>query len=110
VRNRDSWINATQIFRASNLQRPPFSWQRQNFTVELLLERHVQPDSKDTDSRTPLSYVAEDGHEAMMKLLLEKGPDLESKDHDGRTPLFYAVWNGHEAVVKLLLEKGAKKP
>ena len=57
--------------------------------------------------QTPLSWAAENGHEAVVKLLLEKGADVECKSNDGRTPLWWAAEKGHEAVVKLLLEKGA---
>ena len=66
-------------------------------------------ESKDRFYRTPLSWAAEIGHEAMVKLLLEKGAELETKDDIcGQTPLLWATRNGNEAVVKLLLEKGAE--
>ena len=43
--------------------------------------------------RTPLSYAAGSGHEAVVKLLVEKGAEPDSKDDNGRTPLWYAaVW------------------
>ena len=42
--------------------------------VWLLLEREgVDADSKDSNGRTPLSWAAENGREAVVKLLLEKG-------------------------------------
>ena len=66
-------------------------------------------DIKDSYSRTPLSWAAENGHEAVVELLLENGAELETRDtRYGQTPLSWAVEKGHEAVVKLLLENGAE--
>ncbi|KAF2192361.1 ankyrin, partial [Zopfia rhizophila CBS 207.26] len=63
----------------------------------------VDVDSKDEAGRTPLSWAAENGREAVVKLLLETGKvDVDSKDNYGRTPLSWAAERGHEAVVKLL--------
>ena len=77
--------------------------------MKLLLEKGAMLETKDEKyGQTPLSYAAENGHEAVVKLLLEKGAELETKDKYGQTPLSYAAESGHEAVVKLLLEKGAE--
>jgi Ankyrin repeats (3 copies)/Ankyrin repeat len=74
-----------------------------------LIIRGQSPDLEDSYGRTPLSYAAEKGHEAVVELLVEKGAELEAKDKDyGRTPLSWAAEKGHEAVVKLLLDKGAE--
>ncbi|KAH8688669.1 hypothetical protein GQ44DRAFT_802460, partial [Phaeosphaeriaceae sp. PMI808] len=68
----------------------------------------VDVDAKDNKyGRTPLSWAAEKGHEAIVKLLLDTGKvDVDAKDSFGQTPLFRAAENGHGAVVKLLLDTG----
>jgi ankyrin repeat protein len=75
--------------------------------VKLLLDKEgVDPDSKDSSGKTPLSWAAEKGHEAVVKMLLDKeGVDPDSKDIYGQTPLSWAAGRRHEAVVKLLLDK-----
>jgi len=63
-------------------------------------------DSKDNNGRTPLSWAAEGGYEAVVKLLAERDDvDADLKDNDGWTPLSWAAARGHEAVVKLLAER-----
>ncbi|KAF3925690.1 Ankyrin-1 [Arthrobotrys entomopaga] len=71
------------------------------------LNNSVDPDTKDKDGLTPLSYAARKGFKSVVELLLEKGANRESKDHLGRTPLLFAAEKGYEEIVKLLLAKGA---
>ena len=63
---------------------------------------------KSQHGRTPLSWAAGAGHEAVVKLLLAKdGIDPDLKDiQSSRTPLSWAAGGGHEAVVQLLLAIG----
>ena len=69
----------------------------------LVVTAGVDADSKDKDGRTPLSWAAAGGHEAVVKLLVATaGVDADSKDESGQTPLSHAAYGGREAVVKLL--------
>jgi ankyrin repeat protein len=71
-------------------------------------DKGASPDPKDSNSRTPLSWAATNGHMGVVKLLLRQDIVLDSKDSRyGRTPLSWAVKHGHQAVVKLLIENGA---
>lgn len=62
----------------------------------------------DLFGRTPLLWVAENGHKVIVKLLLETGiANVEARDNTFyQTPLSWATGKGHEAIVKLLLETG----
>ncbi|OWT43404.1 ankyrin repeat-containing protein [Pochonia chlamydosporia 170] len=73
----------------------------------LLTRSDVEVDSKDENDRTLLSWLAGNGHKAIVLQLLGRGAAIEAKDKDGGTALWWAARNGHEAIVKLLLEKGA---
>ena len=82
------------------------------FGIHIILSELVKLDDVMADSKddmygqTPLSWAAENGHEAVVKLLVERDDvKADSKDNCGQTPLSWAARNGHEAVVKLLVER-----
>ena len=62
---------------------------------------------KDDTGRTPLSWAAGSGQEAVMQLLIKRGDiGVHTKDKSGKTPFIWAAENGHEAVVQPLIERG----
>jgi ankyrin repeat protein len=71
----------------------------------ILASPAVRTNLRDEDGRTPLSWAATYGYEAVVKSMLEIGSvEVDLEDNQGRTPLSRAVERGHEAVIKLLLE------
>ncbi|MCJ1313277.1 hypothetical protein MMC25_006954, partial [Agyrium rufum] len=70
------------------------------------LDLGIESDKQDAYGRSPLSWAAERGHEAVVKLLVERDDvEADSKDGSGQSPLSWAALIGHEAVVKLLVER-----
>ncbi|RDW57292.1 hypothetical protein BP5796_12742 [Coleophoma crateriformis] len=80
--------------------------------AQLLLDTgQTDPNVRDHNGRTPLSWAVARGNEAIVKLLLETGQtDPDIRDTDGRTPLSWAAERGNEAIVKILLETGQVDP
>ncbi|OBT65148.1 hypothetical protein VE03_04699 [Pseudogymnoascus sp. 23342-1-I1] len=79
-------------------------------------------DVQDREDRSPLSWAAKNGHEAIIRLLLATGKvEPDSRDKAGRSPLCWTIkgsntlpicgapWkcgHNHKAVAKLLLSTG----
>ncbi|GAP83722.2 hypothetical protein SAMD00023353_0501150 [Rosellinia necatrix] len=59
------------------------------------------------ESKSPLHFAAQCGHNDIVQLLLDEGLSYDSKDNDGRTPLSYACQAGHLLASRLLLEQKA---
>ncbi|KAI2621638.1 hypothetical protein GGR54DRAFT_73026 [Hypoxylon sp. NC1633] len=57
------------------------------------------------ESKSPLLFAAENGHNEVIQLLLDEGLPRDSKDSEGRTMLSYACQHGHVQTVKLLLAR-----
>lgn len=70
---------------------------------------NTDPNSRDGNGRTPISYAVQNGHVAVVQLLLEHGADANlNYEFGSASPLLIAAFSGHLAIVKLLLDKGAK--
>ncbi|KAI9761895.1 MAG: hypothetical protein M1840_001548 [Geoglossum simile] len=102
-----SWAaeNGCQVVVGLLLEKTVNADYEDNNVVGLLLEKTVNADSEDNNGRTPLSWAAENGRDAVVKLLLEKAVNVDSEDGNDWTPLSWAARYGYEEVVKLLLEK-----
>jgi len=74
----------------------------------LLVAHHtVDPNSRNTIGRTPLSFAAMYGHDAIViTLLTNECVDPDLKDYYGSTPLSIAARNCRTEVVKMLLATG----
>jgi cytohesin len=94
--------------------------------VQDLLNKGVNPNTKDSEGRTPLSEACFYGHIDIVKALVVKGGNVWAKKSDGETPftmaaghpevmqflkqnqeLIEAAHNGDNKTVQALLDKGA---
>ena len=71
----------------------------------------IDPNPKDLLGRTPPSYAARKGKEAIVRLLLERDDtDPNAGDCDNRTPLWEAASAGHDVIVQVLLARSDVDP
>jgi len=68
--------------------------------VKELLDRGVDPNSKDPEGRTPLTEAAFYGHTEIAKLLLNHGADVFAKKVHGETA--YDLAAGHQAIAQMI--------
>lgn len=77
-------------------------------TVEAMLAKGVDVNTKFRYGATALSYACDHTHADVVKVLLAHGADVNVKDtFYGATPLSWAVQRGSTDITKMLLEKGA---
>lgn len=75
--------------------------------VELLLDRGVDPELEDNQSRTPLDYASRGDAFGAAELLLDRGANTRGSNRAGVTPLHSATAADGVATARLLLERGA---
>lgn len=75
--------------------------------VQILLERDVDINERDSSGRTALQLAATYGHAAVVRLLLQSGAQVNATDSLGRTALHWATLQKQEPVLRVFLEAGA---
>ncbi|KAJ5166811.1 uncharacterized protein N7482_005592 [Penicillium canariense] len=75
--------------------------------VRVLLDRGLDPNSRDRTGRTPLVSAALQSCYGVVKLLVERKVDLEMKDHQGLTALSTCAFFGLIIPLEILLDCGA---
>lgn len=68
--------------------------------VKVLLEKGVNPNTKDSDGRTPLTEAAYRGSTEIVRMLIDHGADLFAKKNDGETAITMAA--GHPDMASLI--------
>ena len=72
--------------------------------VEILLDRGIDINSKDTYGNTALHYAAMNGKMNIVEILVDRGIDINSKNNIGWTALHLAAMNGYTNIVEMLLD------
>lgn len=82
------------------------SW-RGEAGIRLLCASGADPDTPDSDGKTPLMRACKKGHRATIEALLDGGANPNLQDPDGLTPLMYAAQKPMVDNVRLLLQRDA---
>ncbi len=75
--------------------------------VQILLEKHANPNPGNDFNRTPMHYAAMKGNLRIVKLLKEAGANIHAVDARGSTPLHEAASSGAIEVYNYLANSGA---
>ncbi len=75
--------------------------------VLMLLDKGIDVDVRDKDSKTPLYWASYGGNTDVATLLLKRGADVDAVNTYEQTALHGAAAAGHTEVAFLLLENGA---
>jgi ankyrin repeat protein len=77
-------------------------------TVQTLLDKKADVNTKTNNGTTPLMMAAMKGHVAIVKLLIDNGAFVNAKNKFGVTALMYAALENRKDVVLALLDRGAR--
>lgn len=76
-------------------------------TLELLLNKGIDPNIQDSVGRTALVFAVDTKNSGIVKLLMKHKADPNIPNQRGQTALMWASGNGYLDMVQLLLEHGA---
>lgn len=75
--------------------------------VNLLINKGINVNQKDSDSCNPLHWAAQEGYLKIAKVLIENGCNLNELNKCGLTPLYTAASENRFELVKYFVEHGA---
>lgn len=77
--------------------------------VELLIEKRLEINTRDSEGKTAMMYASESGNKEVVEVFLKKGVEVNLLDKQGKTALIYAsLKHSNKEVVKILIEAGAE--